>query len=190
MPELMPEPVLTLPDRAALLAYLGEPLPDDGGLDKFHVKAVWLCELLERMFAEQGKRFAYNADVYLRACNELDLPEKIAQRYQPFDLAAKTLSTLVYNAQKYVRSDILKARGFTFLTQAMVDDAGATKRLIQTPSGTVYPVRKVGDKWYAMVKNSRKRYLRVDDPETLARIVDKHSLTDDMPPCEHYIMPG
>jgi hypothetical protein len=177
----MPEPELILPDRDALLAYLNNPLPDDASCRRYRVKSVWLCQLIERIFDEKGNRFVYNADVYTRACDELGLPENIkAQRDQHFDLAAKTLDTLVYNAQKYVRSDWLKARGFAPLTQAMVDNAGETKRLIQLPTGVNHKVRRIGDRWYALLPRARHRALRANDGNTLARVVDKHSRTQDM----------
>jgi hypothetical protein len=140
---------MILPDRQALLDYLELPL--EKAITRFGVKSIWMCELIEKMFAETGKRFAYNADIKIRAEIELGL-----SRTDPHT-EGTPLSTIIYNAQEFVRDDYRIKCGYEYFTQAIVDEAGEKGKNIQFQDGKIAKVKKFNDRWYALPKGARKR---------------------------------
>ncbi|MCG3207244.1 MAG: hypothetical protein FOGNACKC_00844 [Anaerolineae bacterium] len=157
MSEFMPEPVKVLETKEDVLEAINNPVWRNWGLDTYHVKPVWLCELVKRMWQEQNEILVYNAQVYRRAREELGLPEH--------DYYAEgqgtPLSTLVFNAQNYVRSDRLRADGFEPMTQELVERAHREKKRILINGN---PARtKVADgKVVAYPPRTRNKAYRVD----------------------------
>ena len=156
-----PAPKTILPDLPSLLAYLQNPGPDR---DKFAVKSLTLCALIETIFSETGERFAYNSTINARAQKEFGLP------YEDPHGSGTPLSTLVYNAQGYVRADHATQLGFEPFTQDLIDRAGREKAKIGFFDGTVANVRQVHGKFRATKPRARK-YAYRPDPELAAKIL-------------------
>lgn len=126
---------------------------------RWHVKSQWLCGLIDE-YAATGK-YPYNADVQRLAEDRLGIG--------PLPESGSPLSTLVYNAQNYRRSDMLIAAGFTSLTQDMIEDAFKLGLKIETRSGVQLTVREIDGKRYAF--KPRKRKLAVMPDGSPAKLI-------------------
>ena len=170
MSEILPPPDVILGDREALLRALTDTAwHQTPGLARYAVKSLWLCELIERMFAEKGERFAYNSEVACRARRELGLPPA-----SPHTSGEESgpLATLVYNAQGYVSSDHLEAQGFESFTPAVVERAFHEGLQIEFVNGARSTIKSIGGQLQCMVARSRTRAYRVDGT-TPVRLVRK-----------------
>ena len=116
MSYFMPEPSLTLPDAESLLDAIRNPdwmkLPHPG---KWNVRSDWLVSLLNEMQPSPGGT-VYNSE----AQSEAEMRLGIESRPDNGD----PLATLIYNAQKFRRSDQLIADGYEPLTAEMIERAG------------------------------------------------------------------
>lgn len=161
MSEFMGEPSLVLSGKEELLNAM-EKSRNLFGEHKWLVRSDFVCDCIREIKAS-GK-YPYNSTVWEYVREKLGLP------YVRHEHEGDTLSLFVYNAQQFVRSDDLKENGYAPLTQEMVDEAFSKKMKIQTNSGRVYNVRKIGDRVYAMQPRVRTRALSVDT-DTPAKIV-------------------
>ena len=129
-----------------------EALSNTSWKDKKHpfcykVKSDWLIALVDEIIRGKGKGFAYNVDVRILAEERLGgFPKRTQAEYSQ---EGTPLSTLIYNAQCFRRSDDLLTQGYVPVSQEMVDQAFAAGGKIQTP-GQLYNVRKVNGKCYAI----------------------------------------
>lgn len=163
--EFKPRIEVLLKDKDELLAALEKDDRNQWGHDAmWSVKSNFICDCIREITAS-GK-YPYNSTVWEHVRAKLGLP------YVRFENEGDTLSLLVYNAQCYVRHDDLVNAGYSPLTQEMIDQAYNKKMKIETASGRVYNVRKIGDKVYAMKPHARNRALIVDC-DTPAKIVAK-----------------
>ena len=162
MPNFMPEPSLTLDtieDVRAALANPDEwyemPFPRS-----WRVKSQWLIGLIDE-YAATGK-FPYNAEVQRLAEARLGIPRQ--------DDNGSALSRLVYNAQRFRRSDQLRADGYAPLTQAMIEEVFARRAHIElmaesvlgNPAPTLLNVREIDGGRYAMLPRKRKWAVKPD----------------------------
>ena len=161
---LMPEPSLyleTIDDlRQALvdLSWDGKSYPS-----KWKVKSQWLIDLIEELSTDD---FAYNSDVLREAEKRLGgYPDRTPAGYSQ---EGSPLSTLIYNAQRYRRSDKLKALGYQPMTQELIEEAFQRGRKIDM-QGVVLSVKEKSGKRYAM--KSRKRVWAVSPQGQPAKIV-------------------
>ena len=161
------EPDLILPDAASLIAFLAAPEPAKRS-DRWHIKAIYLCELARTIIAEG--EYPYNALIKERAVKELGLD---AAKYTPYNQEGDDLSQLIYNAQRYRHSDDLIAAGFAPLDEAMIRKAYNTGKKVLV-GNTVCTPKQIGDAWWAMLPRSRTRGHRgyPDGSDTPAKIVD------------------
>ena len=109
MPDFMPEPSRVLETLADLIGALAnseewqsQPYPYG-----WHVKSLWLIALIDESTAARG--FAYNSEVKRLAEERLGYPPKPDAAYSN---ESDALSQLIYNAQRYRRSDALRAAGY------------------------------------------------------------------------------
>jgi hypothetical protein len=159
MSDFKPEPVLHLVTMEDTRRALIEPSWYADRDSRWNVKSDWIISLIDEI--EQAGSYPYNADVQRLAESRLGV--------DPSPDSGNPLSTLVYNAQCYRRSDQYRAQGFAPLTQAMIDAAGAGAN-IETQGGT-YNVREVNGQLHLM--KPRARVYRVSVIGQPARIVTK-----------------
>ena len=170
MPEIIPPPEVVLETREALLQALTDTAwHKTPSLARYSVKSLWLCNLIERLFAEKRVRFAYNSEVACRARLELGLPA--ASPHAAGDESGP-LGTLIYNAQQYVASDYLVAEGYEPFTRAVVDRAFHQGLQVEFVNGARGTVRQIGTELHCMVPRCRTRAFRVDGT-TPVRLVRK-----------------
>ena len=143
-------PKIILKDLAELRAFLAQ-FPTNPP-DKYSVKSLDICALIEQIFSEKGERFEYNSVILKRAMQDFGLPPS-----PPNGTEGGILGSLVYNAQNYVAHDWLVANGYSQFTQELVNQAGESGKKIKFSGGTVADVRRIDETWYAMPKGSRKR---------------------------------
>lgn len=117
---------------------------DSGG--RYRVKSLWLMAIIDE-YAATGK-YPYNADVQRIAEERLGYP------HGPD--AGTPMSALIYNAQCYRHDRNLRAAGFVPANSEVLAEAFARKVQLETPGGTLYNVRKVDGKLYAMQPRKRK----------------------------------
>jgi hypothetical protein len=156
MSQFEPEPSLLLADKSATLhaitvdtSWKSQPFPFP-----YRVKSQWLCDELDNYEATIG--FPYNAAVQ-RWIEKREGLEQQADSGSP-------LSLLIYNAQKYRRSDRLRQEGFAPLTQAMIDEAHRRgvgieiqgENMLGGTATDVLTVRTVDSKNYAFRPKKRK----------------------------------
>ena len=120
MSEFMPEPTQILETMEDVRKYIANPRKND-----FKIKSLWLIEVIGEI-ANTGK-FPYNADVLLLAEEKLGLPKKT---YAEASKEGTPLSMLVYNAQRFRRSDKLKADGYVPCTQEFLERVGKGGRIV------------------------------------------------------------
>lgn len=156
MSQFEPAPSLLLANKAATIhaltvdtSWTKQPFPF-----AYRVKSQWLCDELDHYEAIIG--FPYNAAV------QRWIEEREGLEMQPE--AASPLSLLIYNAQKYRRSDRLRKDGWSPLTQAMIDEAHRRgcgieiqgENMLGGTATDVLTVRTVGGKNYAFRPKKRK----------------------------------
>ena len=144
MSEILNPPVMTLDGPDAIRAAV-KSAPWQNR-DRFQIKSPWMIALIEEI--EATGQYPYNAVVQREAEKRLGIAE------QPDN--GSTLSVLVYNAQRYRRSDELEAGGYVKVTDAMVKEAHAKGLKIETPGGTLYTVREVEGKLYTFKPRHRR----------------------------------
>jgi len=147
MSYFMPEPKIILNNSDDLLNALNNSEWSKDHDFKWNIKSIFIIECIQEII-DSGK-FAYNSDVNRLVC------EKLGLSTADCDLSGTPLSLLVYNAQNYRHSDILKSNGFSPLTQELVEKAYAQKRKIELQNMVVYNVRKIGDNIYVMKPRAR-----------------------------------
>lgn len=157
------QPLLILSDQAALLQALEDSAKWDTTTLRYQTKSVWLCELIERMFAEKGKRFCYNSEIAARVAKELSL-----QGINP-DASNTPLSILVYNAQQYVRYDHSIALGYQLFTQALVERVHAEGKRLQI-GGEICRTKVMDGKVYAYPPRTRNKYIPADN-QSMVKVV-------------------
>lgn len=152
MSEFMPEPSLLLPDKDSLIAALAStewkswthPGP-------YRVRSNFLISLIDEI--ENSGKFPYNVDVKILAFERLGIPrlsdKEMSKEGDP-------LSTLIYNAQNYRRSDMLRAAGFVPFTNEILENAFKTGRKIECRDGTLLTAKQIDGKIYAMQPRKRK----------------------------------
>lgn len=172
MSEFKNEPKMVLEDMEAVRKAIAEDYRTKMPEIKFEIKSLWIIELINEIIASRPPRqpapagmiiiniggdepVAYNAEIKALAEQRLGFPKKSDAEYAR---EGDALSALIYAAQGYRRSDKLKADGYVPCTQELIDRLGVGKKL-ETPGGTVYAIRKVGDKLYAMKPRIRKSAL-------------------------------
>jgi hypothetical protein len=165
MPEFMPEPCLTLETKEDVIAALADTSWKDQPYPyEYRVKSVWLISLIEEIIATTGRYFAYNSEVKRLAEQRLGYP---AQNDAYYSKENNPLSTLIYNAQCYQRSDKLRAAGYQPMTQALIEEAFAkaakieiiSDSLLGGPRPVVLNAREIGGKVYAMQPRKRKYHI-------------------------------
>ena|SRR3990167_4496573 len=159
-----PPPELVLEDLDSLLAFLENP-PEN--VSRWRVKAILICNLIEKIFSEKGTRFEYNDSIRERARTEFGFSH----------LLDDALGILVYNAQAYVEHDYLVREGYEPFTQELIERAGEQGLAIQFFSGTISspklkPIEDGGEKWFAWVPSSRTRAFQ-PNPQTPVRLKRK-----------------
>ena len=138
MSEFKPDPVLVLETRedvARFLASADDPLPK--GMDRYRVESRWLESVIDAI--EATGQYPYNSTVRKAAEQELGYPLKPDAEYSRENCP---ISTLVYNAQCYRRSNKLRAAGYVPLTQALIDEVGEGGKL-KSANGEVLTIRRV-----------------------------------------------
>ena len=158
MPYFMPEPDKILPDRQSLLEALYHPeewyLRHSDGINGHGTKdykSLYLIQIIDSIVSE-GK-FPYNADVRVRAHELLGI-ESIT--YTEASREANPLSWLIYMAQCYRHSDMLRADGFELFTEEVLRRAYDSNCKIMINGKKCTP-KKVGEKLYAFPPYSRKK---------------------------------
>lgn len=150
----MGEPPFVLETEQDVLDAIEHPELWDS--DKWNTKSIWLCNLVSRMKAEEKNRdFVYNADVWHEARKLLGLPFMVEQQNTP-------LSWMIYSAQRYVRSDKLKADGYELFTPELLERAHQQGHKVLCNGKKCTP-KKVGDKWYAFPPRARSRAFGPDN---------------------------
>ena len=119
MSELLAEPKRTL-NREETLAVLQDPETFMHDKDHWEVKSTWLCDRLNE-YEKTG--YVYNAE----AMRKIEAEERLPR----FNDNNSALSLLIYNAQRYRRSDRLRQEGWSYLNPDMVKTAIAQKRKIE-----------------------------------------------------------
>lgn len=156
MSDFKGEPVLILESMDDLREALAKPdWYSAKGMYKYHVKSLWLVKLIDGMIAELGgsRDFVYNADVRIEAEDRLGgYPKRTQAEYCQ---EGTPLSTLIYNAQCYHRSDALYAAGYVPFTDGLIEEAGEGGKIV-TMSGTILTVKRIDGKLYAMKPRVRK----------------------------------
>jgi len=125
-----------------------------GGMGKWRIKSLWLCELLNQREKTHG--FQYNAE-FLRWFEK-------EYGVGPFAENGSTLSILIYNAQGYRRHDRLVAEGWQPGSEALLQEAFEQNRMLEIRKSSLFggvgitplKIKKVGDKLYAMAPKKRK----------------------------------
>ena len=133
----------------------------------WRIKSCWLIALIDQ-YAATGQ-YPYNSAVQRVAEKRLG----IAQQSD----SGSALSQLVYNAQRFQRSDQLQAAGYQPLTQTMIAEAFAKaahielfgESLIGNPGPVRLNVRNIDGTLYAMRPHKRK--YAVQPVEQPAKIV-------------------
>ena len=145
MPDFMPTPKIHLKTKEDLINFLKNP--DDLGFDKWNVKSDYIIDCIYEV--EKSGKYPYN-----------DLVEELARKEIKVD--SNLFSTLVYNAQKYKRSDELTAAGYVPLWPVTLEKAYELGYRLQTESGKVCRVKRIGDNFYAIPSRCRNKCLIVD----------------------------
>ncbi len=131
------------------------------GLDQYRIKSVWLVSLIDEIVA--AGKYPYNADIKKLAEQRLGLPARPDAEYS---VENDSLSTLIYNAQKFRRSDALRAEGYTPFTRDVLTTAFSEGKSIEVFSEGLMGssvrrlnVKKIGEDLYAMVPKKRKYHV-------------------------------
>lgn len=147
-----PERELTREETLELLRS-GAPLPETG-LSKFRIKSQWLCDLLNER--EATGEYQYNATFQRWFEREFNL--------MPSGENGSVLSTLIYNAQCYRRSDKLQADGWRPASSDLLQEAFDRKAKVELctdglmGSGiTTLNVRQINGQLYAMKPRARNK---------------------------------
>ena len=160
MSAFMPDPSLLLPDKPSTLAALTHPtwldLPYPGS---WHVKSLWLCQILNTYEATIG--FPYNS-IFQRWIEQ-------REHLPPLDINGSPLSLLIYNAQRFRESDRLQEAGWQPGTQRLLEQAYAQslgiEMLYDTPLGSSSPgrliVKRINGTFYACHPRSRRRVIEI-----------------------------
>lgn len=152
MSDFMPDPSIHLRTAEETIDAINDPswlsLPYPG---RWCVRSDFLVALIDE-FKREGK-YPYNSEVQRVAESRLGIPQMPDNQ--------STLSLLVYNAQKFRRSDRLRAQGLAPLTQEMIDRAGEGGKVLI--GETVFNVRHVGGKLHLMKPRARNRGVFVND---------------------------
>lgn len=155
----MESPLQVLPDMEDVRKFIALPRPN--GCDSFRIKSVWIVGLIDEISA-RGE-YPYNATVKRLAMDRLGMPRVSDAEYAR---EGDALSLLVYNAQCFRRSDMLRADGFKPFTDELLTEAGAGGRIELLGSNmlggqarSILKVRDLGGKLYAMPPKARNRYL-------------------------------
>lgn len=149
-------PVLTLATIEDVRAVVDQPrnnLCGFSGSDIYRIKSTWLIGIIDEI--EASGRYPYNIDVRILAEQRLGLPPKTDAEYAT---EGTGISTLIYNAQCYRRSDNLRAAGYEPFTPEVVQRAFETKKRIETLGGKLLKVREIAGKLYAMEPRKRNRH--------------------------------
>lgn len=119
MSELLAPPKRLL-NKEETLAVLQDPESFMRDRDHWEVQSTWICERLNE-YEKSG--FVYNSEAQRKIEAEEGLPR--------FNDNNSALSLLIYNAQKYRRSDRLRQEGWSYLNPEMVKTAIEQKRKIE-----------------------------------------------------------
>lgn len=166
MSEFENPPIRILETMEDVRAAIAEA-PDRGhicglkGLDAYRIKSVWLVSLIDEIVA--GGKYPYNADVKKLAEQRLGFPPKT---YAQYSQEGDALSTLVYNAQKFRRSDNFERQGYEPFTEEVLERAHRTGQAIEFYASGIMGdsihrlnVRQIGERLYAMKPKKRKMYV-------------------------------
>lgn len=158
MSEILSDPIIDFSDEISLREALINPTWMETGLDKYRVKSQLLCDLLDRR--EKSDGYQYN----------LEFQRWFEKEYNvgSFNENNSPLSVLIYNAQRYRRSDALKRDGFIRLTQDLIDKATQLKMRIEIRGENilggnahcVYKTKTINAINYLMVPRSRTKCIR------------------------------
>jgi hypothetical protein len=181
----MKEPVLTLETMEDVRNAIADPnrevICGFKGLDIYRIKSLWLISLIDELSAAKkakpkepeipgvtiitlgGDDLIYNADIKRLAEKRLGFPEKPDAAYSQ---EQNSLSTLIYNAQNYRRSDRLIAEGYEPFTAELRQKAFETGKQIEMfgenmLGGSVtarLKVKQVDGALYAMLPKKRNRH--------------------------------
>lgn len=156
MSEFKPEPTKILETQADVLDAIQNPGWREGR-SSLTVKSLWLIALIDEIHAS-GK-YPYNSTVKKLAEERLGFPPQSDTYYSR---EGDALSRLIYNAQCYRRSDLLRANGFIPLTQKLIDQLGEGGKLV-SKDGKILKIRKVGEKLHAFLPRKRNYAVSPDD---------------------------
>lgn len=152
MSQFKQEPVFVLHTMQDVLNAINTPnWREKQKTNIFNIKSLWLVQLIKEI---QTTQFPYNHTVKQIAEQKLGFPTQPEIHYHT---EGDTLSALIYNAQKYIRSDQLKADGYTEFTQTFIDSLQQNTEII-TESKTIYKIKLLDGKLRALKPNKRKNY--------------------------------
>lgn len=181
----MPEPLRQLNTREEVLAAVTDDAWDRRpGRDMYRIRSQWIIDIIKELLAtdpKAGKKgWVYNADIKALAHERLGLG---TLTHADAAKEGDGLSTLVYNAQNYHRSEQLVEQGYKPLTQELLEQAGEGGKIeplieslftivVRTAEGTQevenkpdhYTIKRKGGKLYAMKPRSRTRSLKAGWP--------------------------
>ena len=151
MSEFMGDPALTLETMEDVRQWLVNPISYNDTRVKWLIKSPWIIGLIGEI--EASGKYPYNAEVKWMVEERLGLP---CGRATNDTREGTPISTLVYNAQNYRRSDAMLAAGFVPGSDDMLVAAFESNRKIETAGGNVLTVKEIDGKLYALKPYKRK----------------------------------
>lgn len=146
--QIMPPAKIVLETAEDLVYALANPEIWQGKT-KFQTRSNWLVALVAEITDASG--FAYNDDIEREARRRLGLP-MLPDR----EIGYNDLSTLVYNAQGYRRSDIFEAEGCKTFTPELLEQAHREGKRVLINGKPCKP-KQVSGRWYAFKPRARTR---------------------------------
>lgn len=157
----MPPPSQLLPNRDDILQALQHPgWMANKQPDPWLIKSQWLCDLLNDYEAHVG--YPYNAS----------FQRWLEQRegWSPSPENGSPLSRLIYNAQRFRRSDSLRMQGWEAGTPALLAQAYNTQACVEVLQDSAIGgqtvvrcrVREIGGRLYAVPPRRRTHHLSIE----------------------------
>lgn len=133
MSYFMPAPKLNLETAQELLDFLQSGEYPDGftSLDKYKIRSTYIIEAIKDVMKRENRNMAYNREVTALVRERLGLetlPKEISADEESM------LATLVYNAQKYRRSEEYVDEGYEPFTKDLMEKAFALGKKIDVRS--------------------------------------------------------
>lgn len=167
MSRILPPPEILFQTKEETLAAIQNPTWM-GWISRFKTKSVWLCQELNEY--ERTIGFPYNAEFQ----KWIEKKEGIG----PFNENASPLSTLIYNAQQYRKSDRLVSEGWQSPTREIIEEAMRSNRMVEvlvdgflsSSAKLCKIIRGANNTHYAIPKGKRTRgYMLNDQPVRLQK---------------------